>query len=137
METRHRHENELLDIREAAIKERTKERMNLLQEGQQINLQQLSVEELANERDRISYTFKKNIAEVQRQRASLQVRHYREILKLRSRQKILDKLSSTEVDEYSSDMESDIPTTDDDGGRQSKSPTLIDEEKDQIKEERR
>ena len=135
METRHRHENELLDVREAAIKERTKERMNLLEEGQQVHLQQLSVEEIANERDRITYTFKKNIAEVQRQRASLQVRHYREILKLRSRQKILDKLSSTENDEYSSDMESDIVTTDDDGGRRSKSPQSIAEDKDLIIEE--
>ena len=128
MEARQRHENELLDVREAAIKERTTEKMKLLQNQQHIKYKDLSVEERLNERDRISFTFKKNIAEVQRQRAALQVRHYREILKLRSRQKVLDKLSSTENEDYSSDVESEMPTTDDDRSRRSKSPIVLNDE---------
>ena len=36
MEARQRHENELLDVREAAIKERTTEKMKLLQNQQHI-----------------------------------------------------------------------------------------------------
>ena len=128
MEARQRHENQLLDVREATIKERTAEKMKLLQNQQHIKYKDLSIEELANERDRISFTFKKNIAEVQRQRAALQVRHYREILKLRSRQKVLDKLSSTENEDYSSDVESEMPTTDDDRSRRSKSPIILNDE---------
>ena len=62
METRQRHENQLLDVREAAIKERTTEKMKLLQNQELIKYKDLSVEELANERDRISFTFKKNIS---------------------------------------------------------------------------
>ena len=65
---------------------------------------------------------------MQRQRAALQVRHYREILKLRSRQKVLDKLSSTENEDYSSDVESEMPTTDDDRSRRSKSPIVLNDE---------
>ena len=59
MEARQRHENQLLDVREAAIKERTAEKNELLQNQQHIKYKDLSIEELANERDRISFTFKK------------------------------------------------------------------------------
>jgi hypothetical protein len=108
METRQMHEEELLEVREKAVQERTK--MNL----EELKLRELTLseEDLNHEKDKISYTYKKNIAEIQRQRAALQVRHYREILKLRSRHKSLEKLamSSTET-EYSSAVDSEEGTS--------------------------
>ena len=44
MEARQRHENQLLDVREAAIKERTAEKMKLLQNQQHIKYKDLSIE---------------------------------------------------------------------------------------------
>ena len=104
METRQKHEDALLEIREQAIQERAK--INI--EELKMRESELSPEDLSAEKDKISYTFKKNIAQVQRQRAALQVRHYREILKLRARHKSLERLALSSTDpEYSSAMDSE------------------------------